>query len=305
MILITAPCHPSLIQTLKEKGYEVEYSPEISYAELSGKIKSVTGLVVTTRLPVDKALIEKAESLKWIGRLGSGMELIDVESAAARNIKCVSSPEGNRNAVAEHTLGLLLNILQNICKSAGEVGSGKWLREANRGNELFGKTVGIIGFGNTGEAFSKILNGFKTTVLAYDKYRFGFGKGLVKEANLEQIARYADVISFNVPLTEETRHMAGTDFFESLLRAPVILNTSRGGVVDAEALINALDSGKISGAGLDVLENESLDSYSATERSRLNYLASHPRVVITPHIAGYTHEAFAKMSEVLLKKLKL
>lgn len=305
MILITAPCHPSLIQTLKEKGYEVEYSPEISYAELSGKIKSVTGLVVTTRLPVDKALIEKAESLKWIGRLGSGMELIDVESAAARNIKCVSSPEGNRNAVAEHTLGLLLNILQNICKSAGEVGSGKWLREANRGNELFGKTVGIIGFGNTGEAFSKILSGFKTTVLAYDKYRFGFGKGLVKEANLEQIARYADVISFNVPLTEETRHMAGTDFFESLLRAPVILNTSRGGVVDAEALINALDSGKISGAGLDVLENESLDSYSATERSRLNYLASHPRVVITPHIAGYTHEAFAKMSEVLLKKLKL
>jgi D-3-phosphoglycerate dehydrogenase len=233
------------------------------------------------------------------------MELIDVESAAARNIKCVSSPEGNRIAVAEHTLGLLLSIEQNIRKSADEVREFKWLREPNRGTEISGKTIGIVGFGNTGEALSKLLSGFKTTVLAYDKYRFGFAKGLVKEANLEQIARYADVISFHVPLTGETRHMANADFFNSLQKQPVILNTSRGEVVDTAALIEALDSEKVSGAGLDVLENESPASFNEAERQQLYHLSNHPRVIVTPHIAGYTHEAFLKMSEVLLKKLKL
>ncbi|RYG54571.1 MAG: hydroxyacid dehydrogenase, partial [Chitinophagaceae bacterium] len=148
-------------------------------------------------------------------------------------------------------------------------------------------------------------SGFKTTVLAYDKYRFGFAKGLVKEANLEQIARYADVISFHVPLTGETRHMANADLFNSLQKQPVILNTSRGGVVDTAALVEALDSGKISGAGLDVLENESPATFNETDRQQLHHLSNHPRVIVTPHIAGYTHEAFLKMSEVLLKKLKL
>ena len=305
MILISAPCHPYLIETLKAKGYEVEYSPEISYDELSAKIGRITGLVVTTRQQVDAALIAKADLLKWIGRLGSGMELIDVESAAARNIKCVSSPEGNRNAVAEHTLGLLLNIEQNIRKSADEVRDLKWLREPNRGTEISGKTIGIVGYGNTGEAFSKLLAGFKTTILAYDKYRFGFGRAQVKEANLEQIARYADVISFHVPLSAETRYMANAEFFNSLQRKPVILNTSRGEVVDTNALIDALRSGAVSGAGLDVLENESPSTYNQVEKEQLQFLSAHPRVIVTPHIAGYTHEAFLKMSEVLVKKLKL
>ncbi len=305
MILITAPCHPILPETLKRKGYEVEYLPAISYNELSERIGNVTGLVVTTRLPVDSSLIDKAKKLQWIGRLGSGMELIDLERAAERNIRCISSPEGNRNAVAEHNLGLLLNIQQNILKSAKEVGEGKWIREANRGLEIFGKTIGVVGFGNTGESFARLLSGFKSTILAFDKYRFGFGKGLIKEANLEQIARYADVISFHVPLTDETLHMADAEFFQSLQKKPVILNTSRGAIIETDALINALDAGQISGAGLDVLENEVPESYNERERLQLDKLIRHPRVVITPHIAGYTHEAFLKMSEVLLKKLKL
>ena len=305
MILITAPVHPHLPDTLKKKGYEVVYEPLITYTELSEKIENATGLVVTTRLPIDATLIDKASNLKWIGRLGSGMELIDADYAARRNIKCVSSPEGNRNAVAEHCLGLLLCLEQNIMKSSREVSEGNWLREENRGTEIFGKTIGLVGYGNTGEAFARILSGFKPTILAFDKYRYGFGKGLLKEANLEQICRYADVISFHVPLTDETRHMANADFFDSLKKKPVLLNTSRGAVVDTQALVDAVRDGKISGAGLDVLENEKLTTLNASEKERLSFLANHPRVVITPHIAGYTHEAFLKMSEILIKKLKL
>lgn len=305
MILITAPVHPYLPETLREKGYEVVYEPAITYDEMSAVIGAATGLVVTTRLPVDAKLIDKADKLKWIGRLGSGMELIDAEYASLRNIKCVSSPEGNRNAVAEHNLGLLLCLEQKILKSSREVSDRKWLRDENRGTEISGKIIGLVGYGNTGEAFARILSGFKPTILAYDRYRYGFGKGLLKEANLEQICRYADVISFHVPLTDETRQMANADFFNSLEKKPVILNTSRGPIIETEALIDALKENRISGAGLDVLENENLASHTVKEKQQLQFLASHPAVVVTPHIAGYSHEAFLKMSEVLVRKLKL
>ncbi|MGJ7031247.1 NAD(P)-dependent oxidoreductase [Niabella hirudinis] len=302
-VIITGNAHPILQETLAEKGFEVNYLPKITYEELMAQSHDITGLVLTTRITVDKNLIDAAPSLKWIGRLGSGMELIDVPYAQSKNILCVSSPEGNRNAVAEQSLGMLLMLLNKMNIAVPEVQQFTWKREENRGTELTGKTVGIVGYGNTGWAFARLLQPFNVTVLAYDKFKNDFAHDHVKEASLEQVCRYSDVISFNVPLTSDTKGMLTLELMKTMQQKPIILNASRGKVIHLPTLKEGLKQALISGACLDVLENEKLDTYTREEKETLQWLLNQSNVIITPHIAGYSHEAFLKMATVLLKKL--
>lgn len=303
-ILITAPVHDYLVQTLTDKGYTVEYCPSISYEELLSTIHLYNGLIVTTRLKIDRPVIDAATHLQWIGRLGSGLELIDVAYAQEKGIQCEASPEGNCTTVGEHTLGLLLSLMNCINSAAIEIKEGKWIRNENRADELTGKVVGIIGFGHTGSAFAKTLKGFDVEILAHDIYKTELEKNYpIKQVDLIDVQKHAEVISLHLPLTTITKHYANPSFFDALEKQPYFITTCRGEVTHTEALINALQKKQIRGAGLDVLENENLASYTPAEQAALNALLSMKNCIITPHIAGYSHEAYLKMPQILLKKL--
>jgi len=305
MIIITAPVHDIMLETFKKNGLNFEYIPTANYQILFEKIETATGIVVATQINIDKKILDRAIQLKWVARLGSGIEHIDTIYAESKNILCISSPEGNSNAVAEHALGLLLNLVRNINKSAAEIKEMKWLRNENRGIELSGKIAGIIGYGNTGAQFAKILSALGMKVLAYDKYKTGFETEIIKEASISEIAESADVVSFHLPLNFETNHFGNKDFFSSLKKQPVIVNTSRGKIVDTVALIEALQQKHIRAAALDVLENEKLKALSEIQHDQLVWLNAQENVLLTPHIAGYTFEAAYKMSEILLEKLEI
>jgi len=303
--IITSRCHSSLLNRLEKSGYEIIFQPGISYEDLLSWMQDAQGLVISTGIRVDRNLLNHSPALQWIGRLGSGLEHVDLEAAEARGIQVYSSPEGNCDAVGEHALALLLNLMNRIQVSSAEVKAGKWLREENRGHELATLNVGVIGYGNTGAAFARKLAGFGVQILAYDKYRTSFGSDNVKEVSLQTLLQQSDVVSMHVPLNAETMHMADKAFFAQMKKQPWFLNTSRGKVHDTAALLDALTDQQIAGAGLDVLENERLETYSELETKQLNALLSFSNVLITPHIAGYSHEAFFKMSKVLADKIGL
>ncbi|RAJ85959.1 D-3-phosphoglycerate dehydrogenase [Chitinophaga dinghuensis] len=304
-VLITAKVHPYLIDQLETKGFEPVYLPAITYEEVYTEIPECVGLIVTTRIRVDKQIIDHARNLQWIGRLGSGMELIDVAYAESKGIHCVSSPEGNQDPVGEQAVGMLLALMHNILKSNLELRKGIWERDGNRAWELGGKTVAIIGYGHTGSTFAHKLSGFGVNIIAYDKYRKGFGNATVKEVSLEEVFRDADIVSLHLPLTDETRHIANSAFFRSFARPIWFMNTARGKLVNNPDLIAALEDGRVQGACLDVLENEKLNTYTEEEKAQLAFFLAAPNVVVTPHIAGYSHEASIRMPRVVLEKLNI
>ncbi len=303
-VLIAAPVHAVLTDALEGAGYTPVQAVDIKQADAPALIADCVGVVTSTRLLLNKALIDAAPSLRWIGRMGSGMEVMDVPYAASKGISCLSSPEGNCNAVAEHALGLLLGITKRIAHSADEVKRGFWLREENRGTELEGKTIGLIGFGHTGRAFARKLSAMDMRILAYDKH-------VIQEApeyvipceNLERIRAEAEILSFHVQMAPDTHHYLNRDFVARMNRPFILLNTSRGSVVDAAALAEGLRSGKIAGAGIDVWEEEPLGAMTEPLKGLLEEIMLHPQAIVTPHIAGYTREALYKMSEILSNKI--
>lgn len=301
-VLIAAPVHEVLTAGLESAGYELLRSEHITQEEGFRLLPACVGVITSTRLQLNRELIDAAPHLAFIGRMGSGMEVIDVAYAESKGIRCIGSPAGNSNAVAEHALGLLLALNKNIVKSFSELRQGFWLRDENRGVELEGKTIGIIGFGHTGKALARLLSGFGMRILAYDKYvPVPPGDRIQACDSLEPIFEYADIVSFHVPQEEANRHLFDARFAARMKKPFVLLNTSRGMVVDASILKKLLDEGILRGLILDVWEEEPLSKMSASSRLMLEELVSYPNVIITPHIAGYSMEALFKMSSILLK----
>jgi D-3-phosphoglycerate dehydrogenase / 2-oxoglutarate reductase len=304
-ILITDDCHPKLIETFESWGFHCDFIPDITPEQTYEKIANYQGLIINSKILVNRAFIDKATSLRFVGRLGAGMEIVDQIYAKERGILVVSSPEGNRNAVAEQALGMLLVLANNLLKADREVRAKIWKREENRGWELMGKTMGIIGFGHTGSQFAKKLAGLEMNILAYDKYKTNYTENFpfVKESSMQEILENADIISLHLPLTDETKHLVNTDFLEKTKNGVVILNTSRGKCVKTDDLIIALKNGTVRGACLDVFENEKTPTFTKEEQEMYDLLYILPNVVLAPHIAGWTHESKLRMAEVLLEKL--
>jgi D-3-phosphoglycerate dehydrogenase / 2-oxoglutarate reductase len=305
-IIVIDSTHFLLPERLTEAGLFVDYKPDISKEELEQIIHNYDGIILRSKIKLNKEFLEKASKLKFIGRVGSGLENIDARFAESKNIICFNAPEGNRDAVGEHTLGILLAMFNKISIADFEVKSGKWLREANRGHELKGKTVGIIGYGNMGSAFAARLKGMDVKVLAFDKYKFEYSDEYVEETTLEEVFEKTDVLSLHIPLTEDTQYMVNDKFLSAFSRNIFVINTSRGAVVNTRDLVKNMKKGKVLGAALDVLEYES-SSFEELHHEGLpeayHYLIKHPGVVLTPHIAGWTFESEVKLAEILAQKI--
>jgi D-3-phosphoglycerate dehydrogenase / 2-oxoglutarate reductase len=278
--------------------------PTIARSEVLKIIHEYDVLLINSRIKADKELIEKGINLKAVARIGSGLEVIDLAFAAEKNIECINAPEGNKDAVAEHALGMLLCLLNKIHIANAEVKSGLWQREKNRGTELGGKTVGIIGYGNNGQAFAEKLRSFGVDILAYDKYKKGFGNKFVKEVSMNEIFEKSDIVSMHLPLTQETEYLVDENFIKNFNKHFYFLNVSRGKIVNTTDLLKTLQSGKILGACLDVLENENINSLNNEENQWFQQLISMPNVLLTPHVAGWTFESKLKIAQVLTTKLQ-
>ncbi len=306
-ILIIDNTHPFLRRELKEMGFACDEFPGYTRPDFEKIIHEYYGIIIRSKIKLDESILSKAVKLHFIGRVGAGMESIDVEYAVSHGITCLNSPEGNRDAVGEHTIGMLLSLLNHLNRADMQVRLGKWNREENRGIEIKGKTIGIIGYGNTGDAFARKLGGFEAIVLAFDKYKTGYSGQFVTESNMDKLFAECDILSLHVPLTEETFSLVNADYLDRFRKPIWIINTSRGQVVNTADLVDALRSGKLRGAALDVLEYEktSFEKMRAdTVPEPLKYLCSADNVILSPHIAGWTVESLYKLAKVLADKIR-
>ncbi|MCB0515007.1 MAG: NAD(P)-dependent oxidoreductase [Chitinophagales bacterium] len=303
-VLIAEPVNEVLTQGLTAMDLLCEQKYNLTPTQLLEIIPRYEGIIVRSNITIDVPLINAASKLRFIGRTGSGMEKIAVAYAEQKGIKCFSSPEGNKDAVAEHVMGFMLSMLKNISSSNLDMRQLQWTRQNNTGNELYNKTVGIVGFGNVGQALAERLVPFGCKILAYDKYRKNFSTEKWQECDLRHIFEQADIVSLHVPLTAETQQWIDTKWFDSFRKPIYFINTCRGEVVNTSALIDELKNGKVKAAALDVFENENFATLTPTQKHNVAILASMPNVILTPHIAGVTHESNYKLSAVLLKKIQ-
>ncbi len=318
-VLLIDTVDPTLSGGLRQMGFQLEEDYKSSKEDIANKLSDYQGMVIRSRFPVDAAFIAKGTNLKFIARVGAGMENIDIPFAESKGIHLIKAPEGNRDAVGEQAIGMLLMLFNNLKRADSEVRQGLWRREENRGLEIHGKTVGIIGYGYMGSAFAEKLRGFGCTVLAYDKYKKGFGSEYVKEVSLEELQQESDIVSLHIPQAPDTLGMVDEDFINAFAKPFYLINTARGKSVKTEALVNALKSGKILGACLDVLEYEKAsfenmftlagegDLGSAEIVTSLpeafQYLIQSDKVILSPHIAGWSFESNKKMAQVILDKV--
>ncbi len=294
----------SIIDLLENEGHQVDYEPKISRSEILEKVADYHGLVIRSKTPMDRELLEKASQLQFIARAGAGLDQIDLEYLVERGIKLFHAAKGNRDAVAEHAIGGLLALFNHVIKADSEVRKGIWDREGNRGHELKGKTVGIMGYGNMGSQFAKRLKGFGVRVMAYDKYKLGFGSEEVEEVIWEKVKAEADVLSLHIPLTSETRNFFTYEELKSFSKPFWMINTARGEVISFEVLNRALDEGILKGAVLDVLENEKFKKFTDKQKEEFVRLAARDNVIFSPHVAGWTFESYEKINKVLVKRIK-
>ena len=300
--------NPLLWEQLQQAGFHNEADFISSKEVIEDKIKDYHGIVIRSRFKIDKTFLDKATNLQFIARVGAGLESIDCDYAIARNIALIAAPEGNRNAVAEHSLGMILSLFNKLNQADAEIRKGQWNRESNRGHELDGKTVGIIGYGNMGKAFAKKLRGFDVEVICHDILP-NVGDANAKQVTLEELQQKADVLSLHIPWTPETDKMVNANFIASFSNPFWLINTSRGKNVVTADLVQALESGKILGAGLDVLEYEKLSFETLFNDKNtpeaFDYLLKSSKVLLSPHIAGWTFESHERLAQVIVDKIKL
>lgn len=302
-ILLLDKNHPLITEQLLEKGFVLEEDFTSSYEEVLEKIHQYDGVIIRSRIPLDKRFLEKAENLKFIARVGAGMENIDVARAEELGIKLINSPEGNRDAVAEQCLGMLLVLMNRLFISANEVKNNIWLREENRGEEIKEKTFGLIGYGNMGKALAKRLSGFGCKVIFHD-IKPNLSDEFASQVSLRELQEQADILSLHIPLTENTHYLVDEKFISEMKKNFYFINTSRGKNLKTSALVEALKSGKVKGACLDVLEYEkSSFEQIELENEDLKYLLASEKVIVTPHIAGWTHESKVKLAQFIVDKI--
>ena len=300
-ILIVDDIHTIFIQQSETLGYHCDYEPTIKPEQAYEVIGGYEGLVIRSKFLVDRKVLDIATNLRFICRAGAGMDNIDEAYAKEKGVVLINAPEGNMDAVGEHAVGLLLSLMNNFNRADAEVRAGIWKREANRGYELKGKTVGIIGYGFMGHSFASKLSGFGVNVIAYDKYKTGFSDQYVREVSMEEIVKHSDVVSFHVPLTAETNGLVNDEYLFHFKKPIFLLNTSRGKVVKTQAVLNGIKQGKILGAGLDVLEVEKFPALG--EQKWFEELKQSGKVILTPHVAGWTFDSYRRISEVMAEKL--